>query len=182
VFVGAASTFQISGHVSDQNGAGLPDVDIMLNGAAIPKSQTDVNGDFVITGLPADASYQIAPVSGTASITPSVIEVGSLVSDVSGADFTISAPSAAGVALGGRVVDHAGNGVSKVSITLSGGRLPNPLTVKTNPFGYYRFDDITVGESYVLTVSSKRYVFANPTRVINLLDEISDADFLSESP
>jgi hypothetical protein len=50
-------------------------------------------------------------------------------------------------------------------------------TALTNPFGYYHFDGIEAGGSYVLSISSKSYQFANPTRVINLTDEVSDADF-----
>jgi hypothetical protein len=32
--------------------------------------------------------------------------------------------------------------------------------VVTGSFGYYSFDKVTVGETYVIQVTSKRYVFA----------------------
>ena len=51
--------------------------------------------------------------------------------------------------------------------------------VLTNPFGYYRFDDVTVGQSYVVSVSSKRFQFEEPTRVIHLLDELTDLTFVA---
>lgn len=50
----------------------------------------------------------------------------------------------------------------------------------TGPFGYYRFDDVEAGQTAVLSVSAKRYVFANPTRVLNIQDELADIDFTAE--
>jgi hypothetical protein len=64
---------------------------------------------------------------------------------------------------------------------LTGGELEEPIYATTNQFGYYRFEDIQVGQSYVLHASSGRYKFENPTRLINLDDSITDADFISES-
>lgn len=60
-----------------------------------------------------------------------------------------------------------------------GGALPQPVTVQTNAFGYYSFEGIPAGETYVLTVSSKRYVFAQPSLVLNVSDAVTDADFVS---
>jgi hypothetical protein len=90
------------------------------------------------------------------------------------------APSAANVSLGGRVTSGK-NGLSNVVVTLSGGNLDRPISAKTNSFGYYKFDRLAVGETYFLTVSSKKYVFAQATRSVNLYDEVSDADFIAET-
>lgn len=91
------------------------------------------------------------------------------------------APTAAGASIGGRVMTSGGKGISKATITLSGGSLGVPIKALTNAFGYYSFDNMPVGENYVLTISrTKTYVFANPTRVISLENNIADADFVSE--
>ena len=90
------------------------------------------------------------------------------------------APTAAGATLGGRISTASGNGIRGAVVTLSGGNLPEPRTALTSSFGYYNFENLEAGSSYILTVSSKRFTFANPTRVINLLDNVTDADFVSE--
>lgn len=91
------------------------------------------------------------------------------------------APTAANVAIGGRV-SSGKSGLRNVVVTLSGGSLPQPLSVRTNSFGYYRFENLPVGETYILSVSPKRYFFSEPTRVVTLDDEITDADFTAEAP
>ncbi len=86
------------------------------------------------------------------------------------------APSAAEVSVGGRVVTAAGRGISKTRVTLSDSN-GNIRTVMTGTFGYYEFYDVPVGETYTVSVRSKRYQFVDPTRTINVMDELSNVDF-----
>ena len=110
--------------------------------------------------------------------------------DVNSADFTAIAPTprgatsatAAGVTVGGRITDVSGRGLGRVAVTLSGGELAQPLRTLTSPFGYYQFDDLTVGSTYVLSVASKQYSFSPNTRVISLVDAITDIDFTADTP
>lgn len=104
--------------------------------------------------------------SGLTSLSPFVV--------------AIVAPSAANASISGHVVAGKG-GLGNVVVTLSGGNLTQPLSARTNNFGFYKFDNLPVGETYVLTVSSKKYVFTAPTQAVNLLDEITDADFTAEN-
>jgi hypothetical protein len=46
----------------------------------------------------------------------------------------------------------------------------------TNAFGYYRFDDVMAGETYVFDVQSKRYVF--PTQVLFVAEGHADLNFV----
>jgi hypothetical protein len=39
---------------------------------------------------------------------------------------------------------------------------------------------LAVGQTYVITIISKRYTFANPTRVINLTDTVTDENFVAD--
>jgi hypothetical protein len=98
---------------------------------------------------------------------------------VTSTSIQLVVPTAANVSISGRVVNASGQGISRATLVLSGSS-GVPVTVTTNPFGYYTFDDLQVGETYILTVTSKTNSFANPTRVINVEDNISDADFVSE--
>ena len=92
--------------------------------------------------------------------------------------FTVAivAPSAASVSVGGQVLTADGRGISKARISL-GDSNGNVRTALTNAFGYYRFDEVTAGETYIATVQSKRYQFSNPTQVVTVLDELSNVDF-----
>ncbi|MGI8884267.1 MAG: carboxypeptidase-like regulatory domain-containing protein, partial [Pyrinomonadaceae bacterium] len=42
----------------------------------------------------------------------------------------------------------------------------------TNSFGYYRFNDIPAGETYIITARHKRYVFV--PQLINFGENISE--------
>ena len=58
--------------------------------------------------------------------------------------------------------------------------LNEPLVVTTGSFGYFSVDGLTAGETYVVTVNSQRYTFSVPSRVYNLVDNITDADFVAD--
>ena len=90
------------------------------------------------------------------------------------------APTAANVSVGGRVTTIGGQGIRNVQLVLSGS---NGVirTAQTVTFGYYRFADVPAGESYVLTISSRRYIFSNPTRILSVLDELTDIDFVADN-
>ncbi|MGI8812322.1 MAG: choice-of-anchor Q domain-containing protein [Pyrinomonadaceae bacterium] len=95
-----------------------------------------------------------------------------------GADEIV--PSAAGVSLAGRVVTTEGQGIRNVIVTIEGGSLTQPIFSLTGPFGYYRFDELPAGQTYVISVRAKRFTFAIPTRAVNLDDELLNVDFVSE--
>ncbi|MEP6902872.1 MAG: hypothetical protein ABJA66_14055 [Actinomycetota bacterium] len=52
---------------------------------------------------------------------------------------------------------------------------------QTGTFGNYRFDDLPSGETYILTINSKHFVFAEPTTIVNLTDNLTDLNFSSKS-
>lgn len=89
-------------------------------------------------------------------------------------------PTAAGVSVSGRVMTATGNGISKVRVTLSS---PSGATVTalTNAFGYYSFEEVATGQTYVISVSSKGYHFNEPVRVVNVGDTISGLDFVANT-
>lgn len=87
-------------------------------------------------------------------------------------------PTAANVSVGGRVSDTNGRGISKARVTITDAASGETQTALTNAFGYYRFEEIAAGQSYILEAAHKRYQFA--PRVLNVLDEITDADLIAE--
>jgi hypothetical protein len=85
-------------------------------------------------------------------------------------------PTAANASVGGRVLTNDGSGISRMNVILTDGT-GNSRSVSTNSFGFYKFDDVTTGGTYVLTVSNKKYLFTDSPRVVNVQDNLSDIDF-----
>lgn len=50
------------------------------------------------------------------------------------------------------------------------------LTIITGPFGYYRFDGLEVGRSYILRLAAKRFTFPSNPILVTLNDEISELE------
>lgn len=89
------------------------------------------------------------------------------------------APTAASVSVSGRVRTANGIGISSARVTLIA---PNGESrySGTSTFGYYHFNDVPVGNTYIISVSSKRYSFSQPTVVQSVLEEISNLDFVAD--
>ena len=97
-------------------------------------------------------------------------------------DFFVNArtTTAANASLGGRVMTANGRGIAKVMVTVSGGTLTAPRMTLTSPFGYYSVGELEAGQTYIVTVGSKSYTFAVPSRTVQLVDSISNVDFVAE--
>ena len=76
--------------------------------------------------------------------------------------------------LSGKVTTSTGNGLKNatVAITDSHGALRKAITTS---FGFYQFDNVTLGESYVMYVVSKRFRFS--TRNVVITDTLTNVDF-----
>lgn len=92
----------------------------------------------------------------------------------------VAAPSAAAAAVSGRVANSEGRGIGGVVLTLNGGNLNEPVIVRTNPFGYYRFSEVEVGQTYVLVPTAKNRRFTPSSLVVTPLENVSDADFTAK--
>ncbi len=86
------------------------------------------------------------------------------------------APTAAAVSVGGRVINASGNGIPRAQLMMmsSNGEVRTALT---NNFGYFRFNNIAVGEVYVLDVRHKVYQFS--PQVVTVKDAIKDLEFVA---
>lgn len=87
------------------------------------------------------------------------------------------AATAASATIGGRVLNPDGLPLKNAVVNLSGGNMFNSRIARTNGFGYFTFDEVEVNHFYVLTVSSKRYGFANMTYSLTLTDNFTDIVF-----
>jgi hypothetical protein len=86
------------------------------------------------------------------------------------------APTAAAASISGRVTVGGVQGIRNAALHLVAAD-GSVRKVLTGPFGYYSFTDVPVGETYTLTIRSKRFTFEQPTRVISLFEDIADVNF-----
>ena len=93
---------------------------------------------------------------------------------------TEAIPTAASATISGRATNSAGRGLSFVTVLLTGGSLTEPKYAMTNSSGYYNFADVPVGEGYVVTMKSKRYVFRQPSVFIGVNQNLTGVDFIGE--
>jgi hypothetical protein len=91
---------------------------------------------------------------------------------------TIAGPTSAPVAVGGRVMRDSGAGLSGALVYLADNN-GNTRSAKTNPFGYFRFDNVLTGETYMITIRAKAYRYE--PRVITVDDELTDLVFTPTS-
>ncbi len=124
-------------------------------------------------------------INGTVPVGTRTVEVVLLLTRISGTyndgyadnlSFMLTAPTAATVAIGGRVVTTMGRGVASASVSLTDS---NGITqsTRTGSSGYYHFTDIPAGETYILNVSAKRFVFQIPTQVLSVTDDETEVNF-----
>lgn len=107
---------------------------------------------------------------------------------LSGSPFTVTsgfwnfsplAPTAAGVKISGRVFTTEGRGIRNVILILTASS-GNIKTATTTAFGYFSFDDVLAGDTYIITAHGKRFTFNQPTQVLNINDDTYDVNFVGQ--
>ena len=99
--------------------------------------------------------------------------------DVYTARWTFVSPSAADVTVSGRILTANDNGIRNAIVSITGQDGSSPTAI-TGAFGYYSFEHLAAGSTYIVSVRSKRFTFANATRVISPVDSVGDIDFIAE--
>ena len=82
-------------------------------------------------------------------------------------------PTSANVEVAGQVVSNTGLPIGRTYLTLSD-QSGNVHQALTNPFGYFRFSDIPSGQTYVLSMRSKSFVFTPSSISIAITSDIND--------
>jgi len=130
------------------------------------------NSGIPFTNADFTGAYQwdlVIPAAGTTSVTV----------QLSGNTNLPPIVVAANVSVGGRVLtDKDGRPVTRAKVTLTD-QNGTARTALTNAFGYFRFDDLEVGENYVFTVQHKLYEFA--PRVVSVNEDIGEIIFVPVS-
>ncbi len=89
----------------------------------------------------------------------------------------ILAPTAADTFVAGRVLTRANRGVSRavVQVTMPDGETRFALT---NAFGYFRFEDMEVGQTYIFSINHKKHTFA--PQVVSLSEQLTEMVFTEQ--
>lgn len=91
--------------------------------------------------------------------------------------FCAVQPTSAQVSVSGRVITKEGQGLRNANVTLADSDGNILQVVRTGGFGYFNFDGVEVGRSYVLSVNSKQYS-VEPV-LINVMDEINNIELIA---
>ncbi len=129
-----------------------------------------ISGDKIVAGANLSDSAVSTPLTDGDSLVPQAADQG-------GAYFFALVPTAASASISGRVFAANGHGLRNaiVYLTDAGG---NTRMTRTSAFGYYRFDEIEVGQTVIVSVSSKRFQFA--PQIVTVNDELTNLDFIAQ--
>lgn len=96
---------------------------------------------------------------------------------LNGIDYLPDTATGASVSVGGRVTTASGRGIRNVRLTLTDSN-GNSSSAISNSFGYYRFADVAVGETYIVSASAKRYTFIQQSQAVNIYENTENVDFI----
>lgn len=128
----------------------------------------------LLANTPNDGSETITiPNISTASARIKIEAAGNIFFDISDANFTVTAVSMP-VLVSGRVFTSVGLPLKNAAVSMMDSNNVR-RTVLTNSFGSYSFDNVLSGDTYIFSVSSKRFRFSSQT--IQISDNFSNLDF-----
>jgi hypothetical protein len=85
--------------------------------------------------------------------------------------------TATGVEVSGRVLTPDGRGLRNAQVTITDS-MGVRRTAMTGSFGYYRFEDVEVGSTLVMGVTSSRHRYTQ--RLVQVFDTLTDVDFIAQ--
>ena len=142
---------------------------IFILGSAMVKAQIATGGVYTLNqsvvasggGTSRDASGTVYTVKGTAG-QPAAGTISFGGNYVLKSGFwtpAALAPTAAEVSISGRVLATNGRGLTNARVVITDATGQN-WTLITSAFGYFHFDGAKAGDTLIISISSKRYIFA----------------------
>ena len=86
-------------------------------------------------------------------------------------------PNAASASISGKVLTPTGRGLANAVVTMTN-QNGQSISTRTSSFGYYRFDEVQSGETYIISVASRRYQFAS--QVVNVSESLDELNFVAQ--
>lgn len=91
--------------------------------------------------------------------------------------FVNTVITAAAVSIDGMVLDTNGNGVPNARLVLTNLSTGEMTSVRSSAFGYFMFENITSGETVVISVSARGFVFKVPSILMTPTDNTTNVNF-----
>lgn len=79
----------------------------------------------------------------------------------------------------GRILTADGRGIRNVVIMMTGAGGALRMATSTS-FGHFAFENVPVGEVYILSVRAKQFQFSQNTQAISVLEDLSDINFIAD--
>ena len=79
----------------------------------------------------------------------------------------------------GRVTTASGKGIRNARVMMINQDGETRIAL-TGSFGYFRFKEVSAGETYMFSVKSKRFRFSSGTQLLFITDEFSDLIFTAD--
>lgn len=183
--------------MSDTGGSlDLVNVNLTFDDAAasqLPDSTQIVSGTYQPTNIgagdPFAAPAPAAPYGTTLAVfngtNPNgnwslyvVDDLGGDVGSIAGGwSLTLQSPTAASASIGGRVLTTNGRGIPRARVFMTGAT-GETRTAISNPFGFYHFEEVSSGQTYIFSVTHKSYQFA--PQVLSFTEEIDSFNFIAQ--
>lgn len=87
-------------------------------------------------------------------------------------------PTAASASVSGRVLTANGLGISQALVTMTDAQ-GNQRQAMTNAFGYYRFEGVATGATYVFSAKHKKWITEPITQIQSVHEDRDDLDFIA---
>jgi len=160
-------------HLTPAGGVTQADITLNYQNSDVPVGANEAAFSFIRRNGGGDTS---APPS-TFNTTTNTFTINGVTSFSSWTLGTLLAPTAANVSVAGRVIDPSGAAIPNAIVNIADGS-GSSRSVRTNPFGYFSFDGVTAGSTYIVSVRAKGYQFT--PRVVSVVDEIAGLDFIAQ--
>lgn len=164
----AARLFRVTPSIAFKSNNLAPLVFSIIDGS-LPSGLTLDSNSGVLSGTPTQRG-----------IFNFIVKVTDAADGIGGAQaysLIVSGPTAANVSINGRVLTPDGRGLRNARITLTDMNGAT-RTFLTTTFGFYRFDEITAGQTVIVSVASKRYSFQ--PRILNPTHDLEDLNFTAQ--
>jgi hypothetical protein len=170
-FVATREIFSIGGKLMNQEGLALEGIAVSLGGQEARNTVTDSNGSYLFPNLQAGFAYTVTPATNS-NYTFSAQSV-----DPLGENETVNFIGLRRFILGGRVLDVNGNGITGVTMDLTGSETATATTSGDGSFSILA----TATGNYFLSPSMAQdyYTFTPSNRAFNSLGSSQTSDFIA---
>ncbi len=163
------TVLSISVQVKDGSNNGISGVTLSLTGSATDTKTTDASGNYTFTNL-TSGNYTVTASKTGLNFAPLSRIFNNMTANQT-ANFTGTPIT---LTISGRVVDGSNNGISGVTMSLSGSTTPPKIT---DASGNYSFTGLTFGGNYTVTPSKTGLSFTPPSQTFSNITANQTADF-----